>query len=250
MFDDPKLTPDKLAGRMERNLFSAHELEQIATRKGIQIVEPFQGLKNETGSIHVLGPEMTFYQSLLTTFRDMPELKTEISVISAFKGVVSKVATWVEERYDIETLVDPSSDLVSAENNSSCIVLFTVDSQKLLFTGDAGCEALSRAIDYARSVGISLDDLYLLQVPHHGSRRNVGPTILNQIKAKTAFISVGPDGAPKHPSRRVTNALRRRGATVCLTAGKRLMQSSPAWPLRSGWVPAPEVPFYLQVEDE
>ncbi len=179
----------------------------------ITIVKPFAGISTTDKTIMVLGSDKDYYQSLLPTFRDMPDLAAKSSVFGAITKFASDAISWVAESMHIETLTDPQPGDVSSENNSSAIILFQLDGHKLLLTGDAGCEALSRVIVFAASNGISLNDLRFLQVPHHGSRRNIGPTILNQIKAETAFISVATEGAPKHPSKRVTNALLRRGAS-------------------------------------
>jgi beta-lactamase superfamily II metal-dependent hydrolase len=220
LFDDGRVTPNSLAGRMERNLTAAHDLEKIAFDMGIQIVEPFQG-----------------------------ELAAESFYTEILKSLMDRAISWVDETLEVETLTDPPVNSVSAENNSSCIILFTIDGHKLLFTGDAGSDALILASDYAQSIGIALDDLYFLHVPHHGSKRNMGPKVLNRIKATTAFISAGKEAEPKHPSKRVTNALVRRGATICVTAGNGLLKRSPEHPLRAGWSAAPVVPFYWKVEE-
>src|SRR5690606_18297131 len=74
------------------------------------------------------------------------------------------------------------------------------------------------AADYASQLGISLDDLHILHVPHHGSKHNVGKTILDRIKAQYAQISCAKN-APKHPSKKVVNALIRRGSAVYATQG-------------------------------
>jgi beta-lactamase superfamily II metal-dependent hydrolase len=84
----------------------------------------------------------------------------------------------------------------------------------------------------ASEVGIQLHDLTLLQVPHHGSRRNLCPAILNNSRAELAVTSAGVDGAPKHPSAKVTNALIRRGATVFATQGTNLVYRYNALPRR------------------
>jgi beta-lactamase superfamily II metal-dependent hydrolase len=247
LFNDPKITPDKLAGRMERNLLAAHKLEELARRRNIPVIEPFAGVCNPDKSILVLGPDEDYYQSLLPTFRDMPELVAKGPVLGSISRFVEKAVSWVDENMHIETLADPSPNDVSSENNSSAIILFQVDGQKFLLTGDAGHEALARAIAFAGAQGISLKGLRLLQIPHHGSRRNIGPTVLNQLMPQTAFISVAVEGAPKHPSKRVTNALLRRNATVYATQGNGVLHSYPH--SRAGWVGAPRVPFYSQVED-
>jgi beta-lactamase superfamily II metal-dependent hydrolase len=97
-----------------------------------------------------------------------------------------------------------------------------------------------------------------IQVPHHGSKRNVGPTVLDRIlgpkKAqeafdKTAFVSAAKDGEPKHPARKVVNAFQRRGAKVFATKGSGLYQHSKDLPLRAGWRTATNLAFYEQVDE-
>ena len=48
----------------------------------------------------------------------------------------------------------------------------------------------------------------LLQLPHHGSRRNVDPQLLQRIAAKEYFISCPPKGEEDgHPSKRLVNVI-------------------------------------------
>jgi hypothetical protein len=66
----------------------------------------------------------------------------------------------------------------------------------------------------------------LVQIPHHGSRRNVTPTVLNRWLGypvpegtqpdATSFCSVGKEQTA-YPRRRVKNAFLRRGYTVIST---------------------------------
>jgi beta-lactamase superfamily II metal-dependent hydrolase len=247
LFDDPNVIPEKLAGKMERNLLAVHNLEKLAQKRNVTIVEPFAGTGTPDQTILVLGPDKDYYQSLLPTFRDMPELASKFSAFDTLVKSAGEAVSWVAETMNIETLADPEPGDVSSENNSSAVILFQIDGQKLLLTGDAGTEALGRVITFAASRGISLHDLRFLQVPHHGSRRNIGPTILNQITAGTAYISAATEGAPKHPSKRVTNALKRRGTEVYATQGKGVLHSYRH--NRQNWSAAPQIPFYPQVED-
>jgi beta-lactamase superfamily II metal-dependent hydrolase len=115
-----------------------------------------------------------------------------------------------------------------------------------LLTSDAGIPALTAAADYAANRNIALDDLAFMQVPHHGSKHNVGKTILNRIKATTAYVSAGAK-APKHPARKVTNALIRRGSTVYKTAGTNLQHSKDS-PQRCTYFDVASLPLYEQVE--
>ena len=240
-FRDRRFTVTALASKIERAIADASELEDIANRKGVKIIEPFAGAATQDNTIHVLGPTEDYYCSLICDFRNTPAAK------AATAGLYTRTVTAVQEAVkrvmetlQIETLDD--SGTTSAENNSSAIVLFTFNGQKLLFTGDAGIDALARAADYAASLGVSLSDLRFLDVPHHGSHHNVGPKILNRVKATTAFVSAAKK-AEKHPSKKVVNALIRRGAKVYSTQGANLCHHSTGAPARSTYTAATPLPF-------
>lgn len=112
---------------------------------------------------------------------------------------------------------------------------------------NSGINALTQAAAHALSQGVVLTDLYLFDVPHHGSQHNVGPTILDAVRGKFAHISAPPDSA-KHPAKKVVNALIRRGGRVYTTQGKTICYRSEGLPARTGWSDAQELPFNPQVE--
>jgi beta-lactamase superfamily II metal-dependent hydrolase len=266
LFEDGRLSDDGLSAKMRKALADAWELEKLATRKGIRITEPFSDgeANREYNGITILGPSTSYYESLLPDFREMPDVKEQVAwyfsrgfraLAEAAAEVVSKVA----ESWGRETLQDPEEDATSAENNTSVVLVLRLDGKQLLFTGDAGTPALRRAAEMANRLGIDLTASTFQQVPHHGSKRNVGPTILNRIvgprlsssatpKTKTVFVSASKGGVPKHPAKKVTNAYQRRGARVHATQGEGLRHSHEA-PARSGWTSAASVPFYNEVED-
>ena len=227
-FIDGRITDSSLERRLRVSMDAAHEVEQIALKKGIPIVEPFAGMQSTDGVITVLGPTKDYYQSLLPEFSKTPESE---SVVSKAFGFVAKALAWITETFSEEHL---PGDNTSAENNSSTILLFQVGGKKFLIVGDAGVPALEAAKDYALKLGIKLDDLQFMQVPHHGSKKNVNSDILNAIKAKSAFISAAKEGAPKHPSQRVINALVRRGTNVYVTQGNGICHRHNT-PGRAGW---------------
>ena len=245
MFRDGRLTDNSLEQRLRNNLQTAHDLEEAALEKGVRIVEPFAGARTENGVMIVLGPNKDYYQSLLPQFRQTPVAKT--SLAEFYQKAVDAV-TWVRETMFIETLRDDGED-TQPNNNSSAIVFFNIEGHRLLFTGDAGKAGLLRVADYAAREGISLTGLDLLHVPHHGSKRNVGPTVLDLIQGDLAIISAAKGGEPKHPSKKVINALIRRGSTVYTTQGKGLWYQHNA-PARTGWdaYVSPQS-FYDQVEE-
>jgi beta-lactamase superfamily II metal-dependent hydrolase len=228
-----------LKGSLRRGLDNVRELERIATRKGIPIYEPFSDASPlAQGPLRILGPTVGYYDSLLCDFQDTPD-RREGSITTLLTGAANAVRSAVElvNETFYESLDD--SGETRPENNSSVILHLTQDGRQALFTADAGMPALTQAADFASGCGIDLRQLTFLQVPHHGSRRNVGPTILNRMKANTAFISVCRDGAPKHPSRRVMNALVRRGNQVHASRGAHIWHTMDA-PPRPGSPLVPE----------
>lgn len=248
LFENRGLTSLGLQRKIKEELECAHELKKIADRKKIPITEPFEGGVWTGGLFTVLGPSQEYYKSLLPNFRPMPETKEGVGLIPTFIRKVEEEIEMIAEALHIETLVD-GNEHFSAENNTSTILLFNLGQDKVLFTGDADADALTLAADFATRNNISLIDLKILQVPHHGSKQNVGPTILNRIKGRSAHISVSPGAAPKHPSKKVINALIRRGSQVfTCTPGQTVCYHGDSTPIRAGWVNLPAHPFYQQVE--
>ena len=206
----------------------------------------------------MLSPSVKFYEALLPHYVETPEAKEPVGVFEKFYEGAKEAVRWLQENWGIETLKDPEENKVNAENNSSVVLLLRVDGNQILFTGDAGVEALNEAIAKASSLGIDLSKVSRIQIPHHGSKHNVGPTILNYLigpknneekKLKTVYISVPKEGDPKHPSRKVVNALKRRGADVYVTKGNTLHHWIDA-PERAGWNSAVPLGFYNEVEED
>lgn len=255
LFEDDRVTDESVKRALRKSLDTARNLEKLATHYGINIVEPFCGVNGFNGTMRVLGPTEDFYKSLLPGFRGTPAPQGSLASFlkAAMEGAKETIRN-VAETWGYETLDDAGE--TSAENNSSAIVLFTFNGESLLFTGDAGIPALSRAVGTLCAEEFDFRTLKFIQVPHHGSRRNIGPTLLNtligpklpqQMTVKTAFASVSRDGGPKHPSKRVTNAFLRRGAPVHVTAGSTKMHFKNAPP--RNWSRSAPLPFFPEVEE-
>jgi beta-lactamase superfamily II metal-dependent hydrolase len=143
-----------------------------------------------------------------------------------FKQMVikSKKTKLLSESEVIEDDKETLGGETNPENEMSGIMLFQPYNNKYLFTADAGLIGLKNAIEYCEEKDISLNDLTLFQVPHHGSRRNIDEEILSKIKAKTAYISAAK-GDEKHPSELVVTKLIENGFTVYTTEGNNLRHS-------------------------
>lgn len=255
---DGRVTPSSLEARIKEALKAAYELELIAHRKDIHAWEPFTGtpIEHRGAMFYVLGPSEDYYTELLPQFDDVPI--TTMALAAQYKSATfANSVDSVVEQYQVwasEALTEPTAP-IRAENNSSVILLMVYEGRQFLFTADAGVEALTKANERASLLGIDLRKSTFIQIPHHGSRRNVGPDILDAIVGeelppfslanKTAYVSCAAN-SPKHPSAKVVNAFIRRGAAVFPTKGCSICYSFDA-PQRSGWTSLTPVP--LQAED-
>jgi hypothetical protein len=238
----------QLSETVVASLRDSDELAAIALAKGIPVVEPFTGVTFD-GAFTVLGPDVEFYEALLADAQENESILTLV-----LRKIGEAMSSLLFESWFDETLTDGGE--TTPVNNTSVITLFRHDGHSLLFTGDAGIPALERGASVREAV--SPQALRFAQVPHHGSRRNVGPTILNRIlgdiKAQdetvgSAVVSAAKKGEPKHPAKSVTNAYKRRGYPVIATQGKSILYRHDA-PDRPGWGPVEPLPMYSQVEED
>jgi beta-lactamase superfamily II metal-dependent hydrolase len=158
----------------------------------------------------------------------------------------------------VETLGD--GGVTHPRNNSSVITLLSFKNKRYMFTGDAGIPALEYAAEaYETTFGdFATTPLTFFQAPHHGSKRNVGKTILNRILGHPSaahndnfhgFIHAAK-ASVKHPSPKVTNALIRRGCQLdylAVTNGQTKWHHSGS-PEREGW--SSFAPYPILAEDE
>ncbi|MCQ9208568.1 MAG: MBL fold metallo-hydrolase [Omnitrophica bacterium] len=256
-FKDGRIAGKGLKGNLKKALENAYELEKLATEKKIPIGEPFSDTATADKQLVILNPSEEFYENLLPHFRETPEPKEEFSIPAKVVTVVKEAINWIIEHWNHETLKDPEENETSAENNTSLIFLLQIDGKKKLFVGDAGVEAIANAIAKSQELGIDLKTADFIQVPHHGSKHNVGPSVLDAILGpklsekkhlKTAFVSVPKDGEPKHPSGKVINAFLRRGAKVFATKGSTKLHKSNDAPDRR-WADAIPLSFYDKVAE-
>jgi len=223
------------------------DLVRVALRRRVAITEPFTGESRFGGMLTIVGPTVEYYESLLDAARvGAVQAAAASRGLGAAVGVaVRKLASQALEYLPIETLTDLGE--VSESNNSSVITLLAIDHQRFLFTGDAGIPALTNATDYMDTYPSSGLPLKQFQAPHHGSHCNLGPTILDRLLGPPTSSTRGhgiisaSDKAPKHPSPKVANALRRRGYPA-YTTEKGGVHHGEGVPTRPGWFPLTPLP--------
>jgi hypothetical protein len=242
------------------NIEAVDNLLELAASRKVAISEPFTGVNRMAGQLRILGPTEWYYKELVQQHLDDVKSGVAASARPARPGLLTKGMELLERALaylPVETLTDDGE--TSPRNNTSVITLIRVDGRRLLFTGDAGIPALEYAAEeYEAYVGaFSLAPLSFLQAPHHGSKHNLGPTILNQMLGMPAspfgtpssFIS-SAKASTKHPSPKVVNALSRRGVDVCATEGRTICWRSPDAPSRPGWVALTPLPALAEDIDD
>lgn len=228
-----------------------------AVERNIRITEPFTGLERFGGAVRVLGPSNAFYEARLTE-----AIEEATSGIAAERFSKSKLSVLLAAGTDLldrvlsffpaETLTD--TDDTGPRNQMSTITLISEGERRMMLTGDAGISAIAAAADdYEATVGsFTVKPLTFFQAPHHGSKHNLGPTILDRMIGTenrphgplASFVS-SARASKKHPSPKVTNALGRRGARVITTEGQNIHHGESD---RPGYTPcAPVKP--LQEDD-
>ncbi len=241
------------------NIEAVDNLIATANAKRVPITEPFAGKSRFNGQIRILGPTEGYYKELVHQHLDEVHQGLVGSASIAASHLLSMNADLLNRAlagFPDETLTDEGE--TGPRNNTSVITLLRADGCRLLFTGDAGIPALEFAAAEYEAVHGSFGafPLRFMQAPHHGSKRNLGPTILNRLLGSpgaphgrpSAFIS-SAKASRKHPSPKVVNALSRRGASVCATEGRTISLSNGA-PLRPGWASMTPLPPLAEDEDD
>ncbi|CAO4145484.1 hypothetical protein LPLAFNJD_LOCUS1952 [Methylorubrum aminovorans] len=265
LFSDKRLTADGLASRIKAEYDVIDEVVDLALAQGCAIHGAFQG--TQIGPFRVLSPNREVYAYLLPQFEKTPDPdraaieraglwigKTSVAD-RLFEAARGALQNWTTERWDQERLRD--GGITSASNESSIVMYGWFDNGPALLTGDAGLRGLTWAADAANAYGLPLGQFDFVQIPHHGSRRNSGPTVLNRLLGGIqpedfasrfyAFVSAPADDA-KHPRRIVLNAFKRRGGRIIATQG----DSKVYWggfPARTGYGSAEQLPFFTRVEE-
>ncbi len=242
------------------NLEAVNDLIEAATVRGVPVTEPFRGLSRFDDQFLILGPTTSLYERKLREHLAEQSGGTAAAMATARKALLAtrSVTTALLRRalasYPEETLGEDG--ITSARNETSVIALVQNHERRLLLTGDAGLEGLAEAAAFYEVVvgAFAQFPIDLLHVPHHGSRRNLSPSLLDRLlgptetpTGDTAAVISSAAADLKHPSPKVVNALGRRGAAVVATEGKTICVPWEA-PERFGWGPVP--PLGALVEDD
>ncbi len=189
----------------------------------------------------VLGPSEDYYKSLVKDFI------LEDCVSQGGESVYEEKATLA--RLDDKCFLrEPTT---SPKNRTSMILLLSKcadDAQKplLLFTGDAGVDSLERAYKHAvEDLTVNLQGLRKLQLPHHGSVKNMSRNVLRYFNAESYVVSASSK-EEHHPSKPLINYIvgRLNKPVLCATEDYQLCLSFDGAPSRESWMNANSLQWY------
>lgn len=159
--------------------------------------------------IVVIGPTQKYFESLVPFFRN--ELKPYDDD--------SEFDDDCQEQCDssacLSYALDNSEDDSSPHNQSSIIILFKPgNGYKYLFCGDAGVAAFENLSEVDIS---SIQNIYMIKVPHHGSKHNLNSKWILHFNPYKAIISTQKYG--RFLSKAVVNSFNKTGCEVYSTHG-------------------------------
>jgi beta-lactamase superfamily II metal-dependent hydrolase len=191
---------------------TARRLVDAFAARRITPQEPFD--PGQIDFLTVAGPTKGYYEELLKEFTDYERLRSMEESLQAHEED-RRLEDILEHTSFGAKLLEGTVDELGAkptepENNSSTILGTKYGDNVLLFTADAGVPALMRAKN-----SYALQNLRWMQIPHHGSQRNISQELIAHFAPKTAFVSAS--GEKKHPRRKVVNAFKEAGARVYST---------------------------------
>lgn len=217
---DKRKTPKSLECELKETYSSIAKLEMKAKEQNTQIHEGFQGQIFCDAPLWILSPTKDFFLQQVINSTKTP-LKENTSTFSLVQEKFMEITNAIKDYWNKDAIRE--GEVTSPENETSIVVYGNMgEDGSFLLTGDAGIQALTVAADYADSTGICLSDVTFHQIPHHGGRHNVSPSVLNRIIGsiqpkgsalnKSAFVSVAKNS--DHPKKMVVNAYIRRGVKV------------------------------------
>lgn len=216
-FADNRITDKSVNKRMTEAFKYAYQLEQVAIAKigENNIIHPVVG-NNYFGCLTILSPSKDFYRTELLESDKTPTTLDGGSNTNYYAKTMKKLV-----RYIKGFMLWRNEDTTPI-NETSIVTLLSMPDQVYLLTADAGRNGIKEALDYMDSqIGLAYKSIDVLQLPHHGSRKNVTPALIQRISAKDYIISCPPNGLDNHhPSRRLVNMVLEKvpGARIYTTA--------------------------------
>lgn len=192
-------------------------------------------------NFNILGPSKFFYEECVKSC--VLEENRTMTMGDDVYETSSSPASEVHKFF----LDNPST---SPKNMSSMVILLSKKNGDplFLFTGDAGVESLENAFDCATFYSVELCGLRRMQLPHHGSIKNVSRNVLTCFEAESYVVSASIE-EEQHPSKLLINyVVGKLGKPVlCATEDYQLCLRFDSAPSR-GWGTAQKMEKFLTLK--
>ena len=148
------------------------------------------------------------FASLLKAVADMEEGKPEVITVSAG-------SFWQSGEVLFTCLHPPADSEISDSNAYSQCFLVEYKDFTMMLTGDVEGEGEEMLLQELRE--ISIGEVDLLKVAHHGSKYSSGEEMLALLKPDIAVISCGEDNSYGHPHEEIIQRLEEVGSEIFTT---------------------------------
>ncbi len=228
--EDGRRTINSISSSLDETLSILSETLDLLGSKNEEV---FGVSSDETLGLSILGPTEDDYINILQEFPGMDN-----------ERYMSSESVYTEYEYTYQPtfkhfLDDPKT---SAKNDSSMIILLkdSKNNPVALFTGDAGVGSIKKALRNAKKVGVEYKNVRLMQLPHHGSIKNISEEILDLVNPEQIFVSA-PDNNVEHPSKLVANYIIGNGIPYRhINSSNGIVFYFDTATRRPGWVPVRE----------
>jgi len=209
-----------LLRRIQASKETQNELLNALRKRGVLTEEPFAVSQAWIGPLLIVSPTKEFYNAQLELIRqenvasalnERYQRRDSRAIVEAVFGRSAQ-----SEEDDGELGGEPTSP----ENEISTVLLLPWTNsdnttKNFLLTSDAGTAALTDLKNRSEQAQGILKSLRWMQIPHHGSRRNLNIDLIDYFKPVTGFVSA--EGSKKHPSVKLVNAIKERNGSVYST---------------------------------
>lgn len=172
------------------------ELNNLCDRYKIKKFEALTDVFN-TDVIKIVSPSREFYTEKVQQFTNIDFLK-KVDFTKKYFSI--NESTESQNPCDV---VDEKND--ASPENLSATVIECIDSEgkRYILTSDAGVESF----DDMEKNGFTTENLHFVQLPHHGSRRNISTRWICNFSPKMFIVSA--EGNAKHPRKAVISCIKK-----------------------------------------
>lgn len=192
----------------------------------------FSDVDLEHSLFQIKSPSMDFYAQQIQHFAESSNLEKIATTILAEESVNE-----VLEGVTPCKIVDEKNDN-NAENISSAIIEITdSNNRNYLFTSDASVDSFISSMGN----GFNYTNYKIVQLPHHGSRRNINSNLIKIFNPEQFWVSA--NGDQKHPRKAVLECVKKNLPSCKIYSthkggSKHINSTNGIFPERPGWTTA------------